>query len=345
MKTQAAVLHTLCEPLAVEEIDLPELKAGQVLVEIAYSGVCHTQYSEAMGRKGPDRFLPHLMGHEASGTVVSIGPDVKKVRAGDRIVMTWIKGEGTDVPSTQYRSERGVINSGAVTTFQRHAVVSENRVVKIPDAMPLREAALLGCAVATGAGMVKNTLQVKAGESIVIFGAGGIGLSALMAAKLAKANPIIVVDVQPDRLKKAITLGATHTINAAEQDAVEAVKALTNGQGAQYAVEAAGKTVTMEAAIDSVRYGDGIALFAGNVAAGEKIALDPFDLIRGKTILGSWGGATQPDRDIPFYADAYLAGDLPLAELIDREYHLDEINDAIQNITAKTVGRALVRLS
>jgi S-(hydroxymethyl)glutathione dehydrogenase/alcohol dehydrogenase len=342
MKTQGAVLHTLCEPLSIEELDLPALRPGQVLVEIAYSGVCHTQLSEAMGRKGPDRFLPHLMGHEGSGRVLAVGENIEKVAVGDHVVMTWIKGHGHDIASTQYRSDRGVINSGAVTTFQRHAIVSENRLVKIPTEMPLREAALLGCAVATGAGMVKNTLGVKVGESIVIYGAGGIGLSALLAAKLAKADPIIVVDLQADRLEKALQLGATHVINASTTDPVATVKALTGGQGARHAVEAAGITATMEAAIDSIRYGDGVALLAGNVAAGEKIALDPFDLIRGKTILGSWGGGTQPDRDVPQYVEAFLAGELPLSKLIDQEYPLSDINLALSNITNATVGRAII---
>jgi S-(hydroxymethyl)glutathione dehydrogenase/alcohol dehydrogenase len=344
MKTHAAVLHTLSAPLSIEEIDLPELRIGQVLVEIAYSGVCHTQLSEVMGRKGPDRFLPHLLGHEGSGRVLAIGENVTKVSVDDHVVMTWIKGYGHDIAATQYHSKRGVINSGAVTTFQHHAIVSENRVVKISNVMPLREAALLGCAVATGAGMVKNTLGVKAGESLVIYGAGGIGLSALLAAGIANAAPLIVVDVQNERLAKALQLGATHVVNASNEDAVARVKELTGSKGAKYAVEAAGTVKAMEAAIDSVRYSDGVALFAGNVTVGEKIALDPFDLIRGKTVLGSWGGATQPDRDVPEYVEAFLAGKLPLTSLIDQEYSLSDVNLALSHLTKTTVGRAIIRL-
>lgn len=344
MKTLAAVLHTLCAPLSIEELDLPALRPGQVLVEIAYSGVCHTQLSEVMGRKGPDRFLPHLLGHEGSGCVLAVGENVSKVATGDHVVMTWIKGDGHDIASTQYHSERGIINSGAVTTFQHHAIISENRVVKIPSFMPLREAALIGCAVATGAGMVKNTLGVKAGDSLVIYGAGGIGLSALLAASMVNAAPLIVVDLQHERLAKAKQLGATHTVNASIEDPVASVRKLTGLRGAKYAVEAAGTVKAMEAAVDSVRYDDGIALFAGNLTAGEKIALDPFDLIRGKTVLGSWGGATHPDRDVPEYVEAFLAGNLPLTALIDQEYPLSDVNLALSHLTKTTVGRAIIRL-
>lgn len=345
MKTTAAVLRELGAPLSIEELLLPELKSGQVLVQIAYSGVCHTQLSEASGRKGPDRFLPHALGHEGAGIVIQTGSAVTKVRAGDHVVMTWIKGDGLDEPQTLYGSVTGQVNSGAVTTFQHHAVVSENRLVPIPKDMPLREAALLGCAVSTGAGMVLNTLDVQAGESVVIFGAGGIGMSALLAAAGIGASPIIVVDVVESRLAQAKALGATHTVNASKTDAVTAVREITGGAGAKHAVECAGRKETMEASLLAVRNGDGTTVLAGNLGHGEKIEIDPFELIRGKRILGSWGGATKPDRDIPRFVEMYRQGKLPLEKLIDREYSLDRVNEALESLKESTVGRAIITLS
>ena len=146
-RTEAAVLFELGKPLQIVTLNLPSLKPGQILVDVAYSGVCHTQLLEAQGKRGPDRFLPHTLGHEGAGIVIEVGPCVKKVKAGDRVVLSWIRGEGLDVPSTVYPSDRGMINSGALSTFMRRTITCENRVIPIPQDFPLREASLLGCAV------------------------------------------------------------------------------------------------------------------------------------------------------------------------------------------------------
>lgn len=342
MKTQAAVLYQLNEPLRLEELNLPGLKPGQVLVEIAFSGVCHSQLLEARGKRGPDRYLPHTMGHEGAGIVREVGSGVTKVRAGDRVVLSWIKGQGADVPSTQYQGTGESVNSGAISTFLQYAVVSENRLTLIPETMPLREAALLGCAIPTGAGIVLNTLQVAPGSSVVIFGVGGIGLSAVLAANLMNAIQIIAVDIFDHKLEQAKALGATHTINAKTADAQQALLELTGGKGVDYAIEAAGRKQTMEAAIASVRAPGGVAVLAGNLPVGERISLDPFDLIRGKRLLGTWGGETNPDQDIPRYASLYLAGKLQLEKLITHTYSLAAINQALEDLETGKVGRALI---
>lgn len=342
MKTVAAVLHEIDAPLKLEELTIPVLAPGQVLVEIAFSGVCHTQLHEIRGRKGPDRFLPHALGHEASGRVVAIGPNVSKVQIGDAVVLSWIKGQGADVPSVKYRDAGGnVVNAGAVCTFMRTAVVSENRVCKIPDEMPMREAALLGCAIPTGAGVIFNSLRVRPGESVVIFGAGGIGLAALLAARVAHAHPIAVVDVVSNKLQFATELGATHVIDARDGDVTKRLLEVVPG-GFDYAVEAAGRKETMEGAIDAIRAFGGKAVLAGNLAVGDRIAVDPFDLIRGKLVVGTWGGETVPDRDIPTYARMYIAKELPLSELISQVYRLEDINQAITDLEEGRVARALI---
>lgn len=345
MQTEAAVLFELNQPLRPVTLDLPELNPGQVLVEVAYSGVCHSQLHEVRGRRGPDRFLPHTLGHEGSGVVRAVGPQVTKVRPGDRVVLTWIKGQGADVPSTTYRDGPTVINSGALSTFMRHTITCENRVVPVPAEMPLREAALLGCALPTGAGVVLNTAALREGATLAIFGVGGIGLSALLAARLREASLMIAVDVVETKLSEAQRLGATHVVNARERDAVAAILELTGGRGVDFAIEAAGRRETMEAAFRAVRDQGGLCILAGNLPHGEQISIDPFGLIRGKRIVGTWGGESRPDEDVPRYAQWYLEGRLPLAELITREYRLGDINAALTDMEQGRLSRALINMA
>ncbi len=347
MKTKAAVLYEINEPLQIEELTIPDLQFGQVLVKIAYSGVCRSQLNEIQGLKGHDNYLPHTLGHEGSGIVKAIGPGVSKVKPGDHVVLTWIKGRGTDVPSTLYKKADGsIVNSGAICTFMIKAIISENRLVKISPEMPLREAALLGCAIPTGAGIVLNTLKVQPGNSVAIFGVGGIGLSAVLAAGLMNATPAIAVDVFDYKLKLARDVGATHLINASQEDPLATILQITGGRGVDYAIEAAGQRATMESAFQTVRDNGGLCVLAGNLSQGEKISLDPFDLIKGKQIIGTWGGETDPDRDIPKYIRLYQTGKLKLDELITDTFTLDEINKAIDMMSKeKIAGRCLIEVS
>jgi S-(hydroxymethyl)glutathione dehydrogenase/alcohol dehydrogenase len=343
--TRAAVLAEVNRPLELRELSIPELKPGQVLVEVAYSGVCQSQLLEVRGKRGPDRFLPHTLGHEGSGTAVVVGPGVTKVKPGDPVVLSWIKGSGADVGSTVYESPEGPVNSGAISTFMGLTVTCENRVTPIDKAMPLREAALLGCAVPTGAGIVLNTAGVRPGNSVAVFGIGGIGLSAVMAADLMSARPIIAVDVYDHKLQQARHLGATHVINARDEDPIQAILALTVNKGVDYAIEAAGRRETMETAFRSVRDGGGLCVLAGNLEPDESIAINPFDLIRGKRIVGTWGGETRPDRDIPLYAHLYLSGKLKLDRLITHTVAFEEIDQVFTDLESGKVGRALIDLT
>ncbi len=346
MKTLAAVLYEINRPLVLEELLMPELKEGQVLVEIAYSGICHTQSNEIHGRKGEDKFLPHTLGHEGAGRVLATGEGVKKVKPGDPVVLTWIRGSGYEVPSVKYENGSGrMVNSGAISTFMKKSVVSENRLVKIPDHMPLKEAALLGCAIPTGVGMMLNTIKALPGNSVAIFGVGGIGLSALLAAVMAGAKPIIAVDVVKYKLGKALELGATDTINAAEENVLKIIMEVTNNRGVDFAIEAAGKCESMETAFQSVRDGGGVCVVAGNPPQGERISINPFDLIRGKRIVGTWGGESQPDHDIPTYVDYFLAGKLPMGNLISHTYSLERINEAMEKLEHGEAGRILIDMN
>ncbi len=342
---QAAVLFEIDQPLRLIDLEVPELQPGQVEVDIAFSGVCHSQLNEVRGRKGPDRFLPHLLGHEGSGIVRRVGPGVRKVAAGDPVVLSWIRGSGLEVASTRYESPAGMINSGALSTFMRSTVTCENRVTPLPAKMPLREAALLGCAVLTGAGIVRNTARLEPGSTVAVFGVGGIGLSAVLAAGLTKPAALIAVDVIPAKLEQAASLGASHLVNAQDQDPVAAILDSTGGKGIDVAIEASGRIEAMEAAYASVRSGGGLCVIAGNPAHGERMSLDPFDLIRGKRLLGTWGGESDPDRDIPHFAELFMQGILPLQRLITHEYGLAQINAALDDLEHGKVTRALIDMT
>lgn len=343
--TQAAVLVEAGRPLRLMTLEIPPLKPGQVLVDVAYSGVCGSQLNEVQGSRGPDRYLPHTLGHEGSGTVIAGGDGVTKVKPGDRVVLSWIKGSGADVPDTVYDSADGRINSGAVSTFMRRTVTCENRLIPIPDAMPLREATLLGCAVPTGAGIVFNTTKMDADSSLAVFGVGGIGLSAVMAAAALGAGTIVAVDVVAEKLEKAREFGATHVIDARDTDPLAAIHELTAGRGVDFAIEAAGRAEAMEAAFESVREGGGLCVVAGNLRHGRRITVDPFDLIRGKRLVGTWGGESRPDQDIPRYVEMFLDGRLALERLITREYPLEGINEAFDDLERGRVVRPIIRMT
>lgn len=288
--------------------------------------------------------LPHLLGHEGTGEVVDTGEGVRKVTRGDRVVLGWIKGEGLDAGGTQYTRHGEIINAGAVTTFNEFAVVSENRCVKLRADIPLDVGVLFGCAVPTGAGIIMNSVRPVAGSSIAILGLGGIGLSALAATAMFQCEKIIAIDIDEIKLDRARVFGATHTIDASKCGVLAQVRELTSGAGVDYSVEASGSARNIELAFSMVRKNGGRCVFASHPPAHERICLDPFDLICGKHIEGSWGGSSRPDRDVPIYAESYLAGRLPLAQFLSRRYTLDQINDAMDDLSNRRVIRALIAL-
>lgn len=344
-KTQAAVLFETGKPLRIMELAIPALKPGQVLVDVAFSGVCHSQLNEVRGHKGPDRFLPHALGHEGSGTVVAVGAGVTKVKSGDHVVLSWLKGSGADVPGTVYAGADGPVNSGAIATFMRRTVTCENRVTVIPRSIPLDLAALLGCAIPTGAGVVFNTSGLKPGDSVAVFGVGGIGLSAVMGAASIGAAPIIAVDVLPEKLALARELGATDTLNATECDPIVAIRSLTEGKGVRVAIECAGQVTAMESAFESVMAGGGLCVIAGNPRHGDTMRVNPYSLIGGRRLIGTWGGESRPDSDIPRYVEMFLCGRLALEKLGTAQYALDGVNQALDDLEAGRVVRAMIRMA
>lgn len=340
----AAVLVKTGQPLQlINNIQIPRPGKGQVLVKISYAGLCHSQLMEIQGSRGEDNYLPHMLGHEGAGHVVSIGEGVTKVAAGEEVVLGWIKGEGIDSGGHQYQTTDGLtINAGAITAFGEYALVSENRLVPKPMGTPDRLSVLYGCAMPTGFGMVMNNLPDNASGTIAFLGLGGIGISALLAAKRYHFNKVIAIDVNHDKLDLAKELGATHTINASDADYLNQVRLLTDGMGVDYCFESAGRARTIEQAYSMIRRNGGQCIFASHPPHGDKITLDPFDLICGKHIKGTWGGEVKPDRDIQRFGDMYANGQLPLESLISKEYSLDEINLAVDDLHQKKIVRALI---
>jgi S-(hydroxymethyl)glutathione dehydrogenase / alcohol dehydrogenase len=342
---KAAVLYETGKPLVVETgIEIPVLQPGQILVKVAYSGICRSQLMEVRGKRGKDAYLPHLLGHEASGWVIETGMEVKKVKPGDKVVLTWIKGEGIDCKGAKYKLGNATLNSGGVTTFSNYTVVSENRCVRLEEGIPMDLAALLGCAVPTGAGIVFNTLRPDKEASIAVFGVGGIGLSAICGAKIYECSKIIAVDIEDEKLEMALEFGATDVINCFVEDPIKKIYQITDGQGVDYSIEAAGRAEVIESAFKSIKFNGGRCIIAGHPDCKERIQLDPFDLIRGRKIEGSWGGGCQPDRDIPMYVEHYKTGRLLLGRMISQSYSLEEINQALSELENGCAHRILIRM-
>lgn len=340
---RAAVLTHTGAPLEiVDNIDAPRAERGQVCVRVAYSGVCHSQLMETLGLRGEDRYVPHLLGHEGTGVVQHVGEGVTKVRPGDRVVLTWIRGEGIDAAGASYRWNGRVVNAGSVTTFNELAVVAETRVVPLPAGVPMDVGVLFGCALLTGAGAVINTLAPEPGSTLVVYGLGGVGISALAAASRCGLRDLIAVDVAPHKLELARQFGATRLVNASLQDPVMVIRAITGGLGADYAVEAAGSSATIEQAFASVRDRGGRCVFASHPPSNQRIVLDPHDLIRGRLIEGSWGGGCQPDRDIPRFAALYVKDHLPFELLLRDRYPLEQVNTALTDLKERRTARPLL---
>lgn len=343
--TQAAILVAQQHPLVVDTIELPaELGVGQVLVQLRVSGICGSQLGEIDGVKGPDRYLPHLMGHEGCATVLEIGPGVKHVQPGDSVVLHWRPGAGIQADPPQYRWRGEPLNAGWVTTFNRHAVVSENRCTKVPDDIDPDAAALFGCAITTGFGVVENNAGLRMGEAVVVFGAGGIGLNIIQAAALLSASVIIAVDLFDSRLELARTLGATHTINSSRDDAEAAIKEALKGQPLDVFIDNTGVPAVIEQGY-RLTHGQGRVILVGVPRQGNNVSLHTLPLHFGKLLTGSHGGESRPAHDIPRYLRLLRQGRLQLDRFVSARYPLEEINTAIAAMRdGATAGRVMIDL-
>lgn len=338
---RAAILAESRTPLVVEEVEFPDrLDVGQVLVKVIYTSICGAQLNEIAAAKGPDRFLPHLLGHEASAEVVDIGPGITKVASGDTVVLHWRQGLGIQSKPPSYRWRGRVLNAGWVTTFNEYAVVSENRMTAIPSDYDLKIAPLLGCAATTALGAVNNDAKVKIGESVVVFGAGGVGLNIVQFARLAGAHPIVAVDLFDHKLDMAKRFGATHVVDASRHDNVGAeVRAAVGADGPDKVVETTGVKSVIELAYDLTR-ADGTCVLVG--VPSEKVTIYTLPLHFRKVLTGSHGGSAEPQTDIPRLIRLHRAGRVSFEGLVTHQFPLDDINEALDLVRSGGAGRVVI---
>jgi Zn-dependent alcohol dehydrogenase len=359
IKCRAAILVEPNKPLVVDEVELPDPGPDQVMAKLFSSGVCHSQIHTMRRGARPGQRLPALLGHESTGVVIAKGRDVKHVREGDHVITTWVdrNNSTTDQPlvahalndRAQFAAKwRGKEVSHSAATWAEYALAQERMVLAMPNDMPTDATAIIGCAVMTGAGAIVNTLAVRPGQSVAVFGAGGIGLCAVSAAAIVDAYPIIAVDIIEEKLQFARRFGATHTVNARAVDAVQAIRQVTAG-GVDYAIDAIGLPQTQEQILRAVKPGysglsrGGTALLIGITPPDAKATLDTSLFIGNRSFTRTSGGDCRPDRDFPIFLRWYGEGKLKLDDLITNHYKLDQINSAVDDLEhGRILGRGIL---
>jgi len=359
IKCRAAILVEPNKPLVVDEVEFPDPAADQVLVKLFSSGICHSQIHTMRRPARPRDRLPVLLGHESTGIVVANGRDVTHVKEGDHVITTWVDRDNSTTTqplvlhalndrAQSVANWRGKQVSHSAATWAEYALAQERMVVSMPKDVPTDVTAIIGCAVMTGAGAIINTLQVRPGQSVAVFGAGGIGLCAIAAAAIVDAHPIFAVDLTEDKLAFARRFGATHTVNGREVDAVQTIRDLTQG-GVDYAIDAIGLPQTQEQILRAARPGysglnrGGTALLIGIVPPSVQAILDTSLFIGNRSFTRTSGGDCRPDRDFPLFVRWYREGKLKLNDLVTRRYPLDQINTAVEDLEhGRILGRGII---
>lgn len=341
MKTPAAILVEQRQPLVLDEVEIPALGFGQVLVDIHATRICGSQIGEIDGVKGPDQWLPHLLGHEAGATVLEVGPEVRHVKPGDRVVCHWRPGRGIEARGAVYDWSGRKVNAGCITTFQRYSVLSENRVTPVPADTDLEVCCLLADTLTTGFGVVNHDAQVRIGESVVVIGCGGIGLGTVLGAHLAGAHPIVAVDLQDAKLEKARAFGATHVVHSGREDLVASVQAHLGGRPADVVVDGTGNPQVLEKAF-ALAGPRGRCVGVGVMAQDRKLSLNTLPLHLGKVLTGSQGGGSQPAEDIPRYLRMMRDGRFDPRPMVSHRVKLEEVNDAIARMRAGEVIHCII---
>jgi len=357
---KALVVNAAGRSFDLEDVDVAAPIGREVLVEVQASGLCHTDLLFAANNIAP---FPAVFGHEVSGVVAQIGPDVTQFRVGDHVVGSLIQSCGSCArcqsgrsfqclhpEATQRRpadaprlSRRGapVFQGMGLGGFAERALIHENQLVVVPKDMPFAQAALLGCGVVTGAGAILNTADVHAGDAVVIFGAGGVGLNAVSGARIAGASRIVVIDLQPKRLEVAIQFGATDVVDSTKADPVEAVQALLP-RGADHVFDFVGLKTVAEQGLAMLSAGGGLYL-VGVAKPDVSLEVNIFDAIGGqKRVLGVNYGSTNFKRDIPVYAELYLQGRLNLDALVSKRIALRDVNDGYAALKDGTLNRVVI---
>lgn len=351
---KAVVVYDYDGKFHVDDVDLDEPKRGEVKVKIVATGLCHTDISVADGTIPLP--TPMVIGHEASGMVEDVGEDVESVKKGDKVLLTWYScgkcnycsvgkfnlcdvfmsiGRQGMLPRGGRRFRKGdkyLNHMVCFSTFSEYTVVDERSVVKISDDVDLDTVCIVPCAVLTGIGAVLNTVNVRIGSSMAVFGLGGVGMNIIQGGVLANASKIIAVDLYDWKLEKAKELGATHTINARKENPVERIKEITNGLGVDYSFEAIGNEKIILQAFKSLGKG-GKAVIVGGIRREKKITLHPIEIQRfGRSIIGCYLGDCKPRADVLNYVKLYKLGKIKLDELITGKFKLEDVNEAVKEV-------------
>jgi len=344
MNFKAAVLTKIRKPLKViNNLKIPSLKRGQVLVKVLHSAICRSQIMEIEGKRGKDKYIPHLLGHEGAGIVQKIGDGVTKVTPGDKIFLSWIRGKGLEAGGTTIRNKKKIINAGPITTFNNYSIISENRCFLVPKKFPIKKSVIFGCAVPTGAGIILNEIKPKKNESICVIGLGGVGLSVLMACKMLKLKNVLVIDIDNKKINISKKLGYRKNILfSSPKETMSKISNFTKGKLFDYTIECSGKSESIEFAFSATKKFGGKCFFASHPNYNSNIKLKPFDLISGKNIFGSWGGSSNPQKIANTMSNFFLKNKKYLDLYFSKEYKLDNINKAIKDFKYKSAIKIIL---
>ncbi|WP_292978774.1 S-(hydroxymethyl)glutathione dehydrogenase/class III alcohol dehydrogenase [Nitrosomonas sp.] len=366
MKTRAAVAWQAGQPLTIEEVDLAPPRAGEVLVEIKATGICHTDYYTLSGAD-PEGLFPAILGHEGAGVVVEVGANVKSLRPGDHVIPLYTpecreckfclsrktnlcqairstQGRGLMPDGTSRFSLNGkpIMHYMGTSTFSNYIVVPEIALAKIREDAPFDKACYIGCGVTTGIGAVLFTAKVEAGANVAVFGLGGIGLNVIQGARMIGADKIIGIDINPEREALGRQFGMTHFINPDQvENVVDAIIQLTDG-GADYSFECIGNTTVMRQALECTHKGWGRSIIIGVAKAGAEISTRPFQLVTGRKWEGSAFGGARGRTDVPKIVDWYMDGKISIDPLITHVLKLEDINEGFKLMEAGESIRSVV---
>jgi len=368
MRTRAAVAWEAGKPLSIEEVDLAGPQAGEVLVRIVATGVCHTDAFTLSGAD-PEGLFPAILGHEGGGVVEEVGTGVTSVKPGDHVIPLYTpecgkckfctsgktnlcqairatQGKGLMPDGTSRFSINGkaVLHYMGTSTFSEYTVLPEIAVAKINPRAPLEKVCLLGCGITTGIGAVLNTAKVQPGASVAVFGLGGIGLSVVQGAVMAKAARIIAIDANPAKFEMARALGATDFINPNDYDRPlqQVIVDLTDG-GVDYSFECIGNVNVMRTALECCHKGWGESIIIGVAGAGQEISTRPFQLVTGRVWRGTAFGGVKGRSQLPGYVERYLSGEIRIDEMVSAELPLEQINQAFDLMHEGKVIRSVIR--
>jgi S-(hydroxymethyl)glutathione dehydrogenase/alcohol dehydrogenase len=341
MKTQAAILVSQNKELIVDEVEVPSLGPGKVLVEIKATRICGSQLGEIDGVKGPDDYLPHLLGHEAGGIVREVGPLVTRVREGEHVVCHWRPAPGISGPCPTYDWKGTQVNAGHITTFNQHSIISESRLTPIEPKYGHEVSALMADTITTGFGIISNDAKVRIGQSVCIIGVGGIGLGAVLGAKLAGANPIVAVDLFDHKLEQAKKCGATHCVNQSEVALEDALCDILGKAEVDVMIEGTGNPKVIERAYELTSK-EGTCVLFGVIRFDQKVSLNTLPLHFGRTLTGSEGGQSQPHLDIPRYTQMMDEGVFHLDDFVSHRCKLEGVNSAISRMRSGESTHTLI---